>query len=138
MEKIIQYCGQKAKVACDERCDKAWGMGRPRFYPEIGKDKIYGYGQEHYWPENDPGVSVEFDEDDYGYLPDDELGIAPIDPGTYEGGHGKPTSPGQMMNKWCVIACERCAITKPGKWAEPLELPDFSVVRYNYHSRNSN
>ena len=31
MEKIITYCGEKAKVVCDERCNKAWGIkNRPK------------------------------------------------------------------------------------------------------------
>lgn len=68
MEKLITYCGQPAKVGCDEKCHKAWGSNsRPKV--RLSKD----------------------DYDDYYYLSDDELGVAPIDPGTYEGGCAKPT-----------------------------------------------
>jgi hypothetical protein len=73
------------------------------------------------------------DEDDYGYLSDDELGDAPEYPGTYEGGQGKnPLS----MNKWCVRECERCTMSAPGEWDKPLKLPDFSKRVYNFNSRN--
>jgi hypothetical protein len=35
--------------------------------------------------------------------------LAPEDPGTYEGGHGKPLPPypPEKHNKWCVRECER-------------------------------
>jgi hypothetical protein len=58
--KSIVFCDQPAVIACDGRCDKAWGRNvRPR------------------------DVNDEC-------LPDDALGMAPEDPGTYEGGQGKP------------------------------------------------
>ena len=41
--------------------------------------------------------------------PDDELGAAPEDPGTYEGGHAKPKE-GEEMNKWCIRECERSSL----------------------------
>lgn len=108
MEKIIVYFGQPAKVGCDEKCSKAWGVNqRPRV--SISPD----------------------DEDDYAFLSDDELPDAPDDPGTYEGGHGKPSSPSLAPNKWCVRECERCVMSKPGESDKPLELPDFSKRRFN-------
>lgn len=73
-------------------------------------------------------------EDDYCYLADEELGDAPDDPGTYEGGHAKPTCEEEKMNKWCVRECERCAMSGRGKVNEPLTLPDFSKRRYNISS----
>ena len=98
MEKIITYFGQQSKVACDEKCNKAWGINnRPR-NPE--------------------------DEDEF--LPDNQLGEAPIDPGTYEGGYAKPTDKSNIPNKWCVRECERCAISKPNESHLPLELPKFN------------
>ena len=98
----ITYFGQQAVVACDARCDKAWGIrGRPR-------------------------VALSDDEDDYAYLADGELGEASADPGDYEGGHAKPIHPGERLNKWCVRACERCAMSKAGKATEVIETPDFS------------
>jgi len=109
MEKIITYCGQRAKVGCDERCDKAWGINeRPRI--EFGG-------------EDDP--------DDYAFLSDDELGLAPENPGTGEGGDWKPINKEDIPNKWCVRECERCAMSNPGEWHKLLELPDYSKRRYN-------
>ncbi|MGH1336033.1 MAG: hypothetical protein ACRBFS_07880 [Aureispira sp.] len=108
METIITYFGQSMKVACDEKCNKAWGI--------IARPKI------------------EFEEqdlDDYAFLSDDELGEAPIDPGTYEGGQAKPIDNNQIPNKWCVRQCERCASSELGKPNEELELPDYSKRSYN-------
>jgi hypothetical protein len=108
MEKIITYFDQNAKVGCDQKCNKAWGInGRPK---------------------------VEFDEnepDDYAFLSDDELSEAPEDPGTYEGGHAKPTDKSQIPNKWCVRECERCSMSKPNESHLPLQLPDYSKRNYN-------
>lgn len=102
MEKLITYCGQEAKVGCDEKCHKAWGISnRPKVY--LSDD----------------------DEDDFTYLSDDELGIAPIDPGTYEGGVAKPTLKTEMLNKWCVRACERCVMSKLNESHLPLKLKTF-------------
>ena len=110
-EKVITFCGQRAKVACDGRCDKAWGLhARPRVLLGDGSDP-----------------------DDFAWLSDDEAGNAPADPGTYEGGHGKPidATGADHMNKWCVRECERCEMSSPGKWGEPLVLRDFSRRYYN-------
>lgn len=110
-EKLITFCGQKAKVACDGRCDKAWGLNkRPRVLLGDGSDP-----------------------DDSAWLADDEIGTAPTDSGIYEGGCAKPidaTGP-EHMNKWCVRECERGEMSEPGKWNEPLELRDFSRRYYN-------
>jgi len=79
----IIYFGKKVKVTCDNKCEKAWGFNsRPR--KEL--------------------------KDGFDYLTDAELGDAPIDPGTYEGGYGKPMHP-EKHNKWCVRECERCEWT---------------------------
>ena len=62
LEKEILYFGQKTRIACDGKCEKAWGINnRPRV--QLDKNNI----------------------DDFAYLSDDELGIAPVNPGTYEG-----------------------------------------------------
>ena len=94
--KLITYCGEKIAVVCDRRCDKAWGI------------------------QNRPKVQLSDDPDDFYFLPDDELGQAPCNPGTYEGGHGKPVSPDEFPNKWCVRECERCRIIDivPENWNE--------------------
>ena len=78
MEKLIIYCGQVVKVSCDEKCHKAWGVN------------------------NRPKVQLSDDEDDIAYLSDDELGEAPINPETYEGGYAKPTLKTEIPNKQCV------------------------------------
>lgn len=134
MEKEIIYFGQNAKVACDEKCNKAWGgNNRPRVYPEISETKIFGLGEESIYPDDEIGVDV----DNFAYCSDDELGEAPIDPHTYEDEHAKPTDKSEMGNKWCVRECERCEMSKFGKYKEPLELKDFSKRFYNYspHTR---
>lgn len=108
MEKIITYFGIKAKIVCDQKCNKAWGINsRPKLE----------------FDENEP--------EDYAFLADDELGKAPEDPGTYECNCGKPTDKNQIPNKWCVRECERSAISKPYESHLPLELPDFSKRFYN-------
>jgi hypothetical protein len=103
-EAAITYFGQPARVVCDRRCDKAWGINtRPR-------------------------LQFSEDADDHAFLADGELGTAPLDPGTYEGCDGKPESPDAFPNKWCVRECERCTMSLSG---EPLELPDFNERIYN-------
>lgn len=95
----LTYFGQPVVVRCDAKCHKAWGInGRP-------------------------SVQLGADVDDYAWLADDELGTAPVDPGTYEGGHAKPLAPPAVHNKWCVRECERSTMTDPG---EPYDPPDFS------------
>ena len=106
-EAIITYGGQPMKVACDRRCDKAWGIN------------------------NRPRVQLSESEDDYAFFADGELGEAPSDPGTYEGGHAKPESPDEFPNKWCVRECERCASSEPGKWRMPLTVWTFDKRVYN-------
>ena len=107
MEKIIQYFDQPCKVACDEKCEKAWGIN------------------------NRPRVQLSDDPDDYAFLSDDELGEVPIDPGTYEGGHGKPIFKAGIPNEWCVREFERCFKSRPGEYEKQPILPDFSKRRYN-------
>lgn len=136
MEKIITYCGQTAKVGCDEKCEKAWGSNnRPRIYPQISDDKIFGLNGESVHP---PELYVEggnipddFDLDEYAYCSDSELGDAPEDPGTYEDDDAKPINKEGIPNKWCVRECERCTMSDVGKYNQPLEFPDFSKRYYN-------
>lgn len=100
----IQAYGHAAVVACDARCDKAWGINhRPR-------------------------LLLSDDEDDYVWLADGELGDAPLDPGTYEGGHHKPRKESERLNKWCFRECERSAsATTP----DDVSLHDFTQRLYN-------
>lgn len=106
----ILYFGREMTIGCDANCGKAWGIcARPR---------------------------VNFDPaepDDYAFLPDCELGEAPADPGTYEGGHGKPQEPSERLNKWCIRQCERSEMVDRG---QPLVLKDWSVRLLNMPSRH--
>ena len=106
-EAIITYFGQKAKVNCDGNCLKAWGINqRPR-------------------------VALSDDPDDYAFLADHELGLAPSCPGAYEGGDGKPSSAAEFPNKWCVRECERSDMSSPGEPDLPLAVRDFNVRQFN-------
>ncbi len=103
--KLVRYFDQPIAVACDIKCHKAWGINsRPRV--------TFGTA----------------DDNDFAYVPDDELDIAPADPGTYEGGHSKPRTPEQRMNKWCVRECERCISVDMGELATYVGL---DRLRYN-------
>lgn len=96
--KEIVWSGVATTLACDGKCSKAWGVcARPR--QQLGSD-----------------------DDDFAHLADDELGDAPADPGEYEGGWGKPSSP-EQMNKWCARQCERSVAVPKG---QPVTLPDYS------------
>lgn len=93
---IIPYFGKKVSVKCDGKCDKAWGKCER------------------------PLVELSDDVDDYYYLSDDELGIAPKVVNTYEGNDTKPLDVKEFPNKWCVRSCERCAMGKsePEDWSK--------------------
>lgn len=112
MRKEIQYMGQKVIVKCDEKCHKAWGVSAR------------------------PKEQLSDDPDDVRYLGDDELGEAPVNPMTSEGGDMKPvTSDNKPLqnvipNKWCVRQCERCVMSERGSTEEP-ELEDWSKGMYN-------
>lgn len=93
--KLITYFGQPCVVACDAKCVKAWGIN------------------------NRPKHQHSDDSDDYTFFTDEELpDPAPRDPGTYEGGHAKPRTPEERLNKWCVRECERSELVEPGNLAE--------------------
>lgn len=111
--KIIWF-GKTCLAVCDRKCEKAWGIN----------------GRAH-----DPSTLVVLDDndvDDIAYLADHEVGEAPRDPGTYEGGHGKPLHPAEH-NKWCVRECERCDILEKG---EEIAVRDFSQWFYNMPSKH--
>lgn len=110
--RLITYFDAPAAVACDARCEKAWGNN------------------------NRPQIQFSDDEEDTAFLADDEVGIAPENPGTYEGECAKPRTPEERLNKWCVRECERSEMTDaPHTYAGkrcPLEtVSDFSERRYN-------
>lgn len=97
--KPIIYFGQPAVLICDARCVKAWGIN------------------------NRPQEQLSEDPDDFEYLADGELGLAPADPGTYEGNDAKPRTLDDRLNKWCCRECERSVRVMPGK---EFVLADFS------------
>lgn len=110
---IVAY-GQRLTLACDGRCDKAWGSSsRPR--------KMFS---------DDP--------DDYVFEADQDLGEAPIDPGTTEGFQGKPSgvslTDAALMNKWCFRECERSGEAPEG---EAVKLPDMSSPAPNMPHRRA-
>jgi hypothetical protein len=99
LKKEITFCGQAAVLCCDGNCKKAWGRNcRPK-------------------------EQLSNDDDDWEFLSDDELGEAPSDPGTYEGGYGKPDNASMCLNKWCARECERSELLRPD---EAIVLKDFS------------
>jgi hypothetical protein len=108
-QKQILWFGGHVTLACDGQCKKAWGIStRPK---------------------------VEFDPDepdDIAWLADLELGDAPDQPGTWEGGHSKPFGP-EHMNKWCARECERSGMFDDG---QPIVLTDYSVRVYNMPGRH--
>lgn len=107
MEEIIIYMAAPMKVNCDEKCDKAWGIGQR------------------------PTEKLSLDPDDVVFLSDGELGTAPKNPGTYEGGEGKPINKQNIPNKWCIRECERCNKSARGKSSEHLPLKDWSKRVFN-------
>ena len=106
-ESHVFYFGQRVKVSCDRRCEKAWGIN------------------------NRPRVQLSDDEDDFAYFADGELGLAPVDPGTYEGGDAKPACADEFPNRWCVRDCERCAMSAPGEAEAELPVRSFETEVYN-------
>lgn len=113
LTKQILFFGKECLLACDGNCSKAWGINtRPKI--------LY----------DDDG-----DEDDYDYLSDEELLVAPIDPGSYEGGHAKPTEKGRKLNKWCARECERAILLDLG---EISYLPSFVSRRKNIDPEREN
>lgn len=128
--KAVRYFGQPCILICDAKCRKAWGINnRPQIYVGDPAQEVYGYGFKREVPQ---GVYDQIiDENDTFYLSDDELGEAPIDPGTYEGGHAKPQTPEQRLNKWCARECERSKLIDDKDAPEDFTLPDFSQRLYN-------
>lgn len=108
MNRIIISYRAKSDLACDGKCNKAWGItSRPK-------------------------VQFSDDSDDIAYLSDLETGLAPVDPKKYEDGYAKPTNVDQIHNKWCIRECERLRSFEKGQLSDELiDLPDFSKRQYN-------
>jgi hypothetical protein len=104
---ILAY-GKRLTLACDGRCDKAWGIN----------------GRERRMLTSDP--------DDYVFVADGDLGTAPACTGVWEGGDGKPSAvpltDGSAMNRWCLRECERSDSFEEG---EAVSAPDMSNPRPN-------
>ena len=99
MKKEILYLGIPSIIECDGKCEKAWGVNtRPTTTDPEGEES---------------------------FKLDAALGIAPIDPETYEGGHAKPVNitAGCNMNRWCARECERCIVYPEG--GEAMAMPNF-------------
>jgi hypothetical protein len=109
IQKQITFFGYQLILACDANCQKAWGINTR------------------------PKILFPPDEDDYAFLADGELGIAPMNTGTYEGGCAKPY-PENLLNKWCARECERGVMVPVG---DAILLPDFSKRRYNMPSKHT-
>jgi len=92
----ITMFGHSRVLTCDAKCSKAWGIN------------------------NRSRRQLSADEDDYVFLGDDELGEAPADPGTSEGGDYKPQDNSERLNKWCARECERSEIVEHGKTVSVL------------------
>ena len=98
ISKRILYFGADCTVACDARCDLAWGRNtRPRDeHDEMmdDTDAVRSWG-----------------------------GPAPADPGTTEGRDSKPRTADRRLNKWCVRECERAWVSPLGHPDAAPELP---------------
>lgn len=99
----IQWFSRRCLVVCDQQCQKAWGFDRR------------------------PGERRSDPDDRIWYSDDEIIDPAPDDPGSYEGGQGKPFRPSRH-NKWCVRACERSNMIEIGK---PIHCDDWSHRHYN-------
>ncbi len=118
LKKSIKAYGRSLVIACDGRCDKAWGInGRPRT------------------------LLSDTNPDDYVYQGDDELGTAPgpgSTRGLSEGGDLKPSASlltdGERMNKWCFRECERCDSFEVG---QEIRLRDMRRPKPNIRARAS-
>jgi len=45
--------------------------------------------------------------------------------GIGNGTDGKPETPDNFPEKWCVRECDRCNLSEPGKWELPLPLMEI-------------
>lgn len=128
LDKQIVYFGRQTHTGCDAKCHKAWGMQlRPAVYLDAeGKViKVYLGGKGKY------DLPDGADPDNHAYIPDELLGNAPEEPGTWEGFEGKEP---ESLNKWCVRQCERNEIGEYDDPMGPLKLKNFSDFLFNIPS----
>ena len=113
--KEITCFGKRSLIACDGKCNKAWGMNGHR--PRIQFDP------------DDP--------DDFAYYSDDFLGEAPEHSDVWECCDTKPSCSEDRLNKWCARECERSVIVEnKDNSVISIELPDFSSLHYNIPSKH--
>ena len=112
ISKDIIYFGTSHVLICDGKCNKAWGINQRERH-----------------------LLSDEDEDDYEWLADDELGEAPKDPHSYEGGDAKPICDNEKLNRWCCRECERSEMLEKNKVTTDTNfeslLTDFSVRKKN-------
>jgi hypothetical protein len=100
-------------LACDARCDKAWGVNGRRV--RAGNT-----------------IQMSDDEEDVVYLADHETGTSPFQGMTCVEDGTKPTTRSDH-NRWCLRECERSRVVEVG---EQIAAPDFGTRLYNQTTRN--
>ena len=129
--KHVKMYGLSMVLSCDGKCHKAWGINqRPMvFYMEEGQP-----------PRELRQGEKPRDYEDFAWKADNELGDAPADLGSYEGGDGKPAvremtqGNAALMNRWCARECERHVLDEEG--VTPQVPPrDFSKRVPNFNKR---
>ncbi len=143
--KAIRSFGVPCILACDGKCEKAWGINhRPRIFVDDPQMTLFPNEISRY------PIDVS-DIDDHFYPPDDTLGIAPVDPGIYEDDQPKPRRPRERLNKWCARECERSVVEDDPDFAiahgslkrleedgtpiPEIKMPDYTRDHYNFHAR---
>jgi hypothetical protein len=107
MESNITVSNQPAIIKCDGKCDKAWGINE--------REKI----------------KLSDDPDDYCYLSDRELGLAPLLSTSTKRLKNKPTNKINFPTSWCICECERSVISEPDTPYGDIDVPDFNNRVYN-------
>lgn len=112
--RVVTAYGERMALGCDGRCERAYGrQDRPKVFAGTGND------------------------DDWAWLADSEIKeLAPENPGSYEGGVGKPKEAADRLNRWCFRECERSVFA--GSRETLVELPNLSKRYYNIapHTRH--
>jgi hypothetical protein len=114
LARSIVFCGRSMVVACDGRCDRAWGVQeRPRTALSPGDpDDFVWLGDEHEDARTTPGREHLVSEG--GDLRPSDVALSPGD--------------SVLMNRWCARACERSVLVE-------VVLPDMVNPRPNKKSR---
>ena len=117
IQRSMMFLGEIHIVACDGRCDKAWGV------------------------DDRPTNRLGSDHNDFEWLADGELGQAPIDPGSLSSDNGvrKPllVRGPDDVNEWCVDRCERMAKCRAVTSERAPDPPDLSRRRPNFEWRRT-